>query len=215
MSKFGIHVDSQSKARLDPKNKLSKLRRIEVEKKEERINREEILAAGQKDEKKGMAEVKRQTELEIKEKRKETEDIINKLDMKSHWVDSYKRELAKGLSQLLMNLDWIRGWTADVVVTDGSPINIKGKPFYTKKGILLVVCTPNGRVFHQGMLVTQEPPIDYSGIYTLALQVENTMDKERGLLLDNGGGSSSPLVDARGNPIGQSAKNTGIILPNG
>lgn len=199
-AKFGIHVTSDTQKQIDPKNSLTKLRRDEIEKKEEIINREEILEAGQEDRVEGMKEVERQVKQEIKTGKETTSDALNKLDMKRKYTSSYKRELAHALSTLLINLDWIKGWTADVIVTDGSPITIKSKPFYTKNGILLVVCTPDNRVFHQGMLISQNPPVDYSGIYTLALQVENTMDKERGLLLDHGG---------------QASKQPSIILPNG
>lgn len=199
-AKFGVHITSETSKQLDPKNNLSKLRREKLEEAEEIVNKAEILEAGQENEVKGMAEVKRQVDEERRVEQKKKDDILNKLDMKASFESAYKRELAQGLSQLLINLDWIKGWTADVVVTDGSPIQIKGKPFMTKNGILLVVCTPDNRVFHQGMLITHEPPIDYSGIYTLAIQVENTMDKERGLLLD-GGGQPEPKPS--------------IILPNG
>ena len=196
---IGFKVTDSTKQQLDPKNSLSKLRREKLEEAEEIVNKAEIMEAGQENQKKGMKEVKRQVDEERKVEQKQKDDLLNKLDMKSRFQSSYKRELAQGLQTLLVNLDWIKGWTADVMITDGSPITIKGKHFYTKNGILVVVCTPDGRVMHQGMLITQNPPIDYAGVYTLALQVENTMDKERGLLLDNT----------------QTKPNSGIILPNG
>lgn len=198
------HVDETTQAKNDPKNYLTKLRRDEVDKEEERQNREEILAAGQEDVKKGMAEVKRQTDEENKQKEATAERFIEELDSKRQFDESYRGTMARALAQILGTLDWIKGWTADVVATNGSPITIKGQSFTTRKGILLVVCAPNGRVFHKGMLMTKEPALDYAGLYQLALQMENTLDKERGLLLDGSQKPKEPaLVDQYGRAINQ------------
>ena len=162
--------------------------------------------AGQEDRPKGLIAAAQQAKDEIKQKEAQADEVRNRLESKKKFRESYKETLAQSLAELLRVLDWVRGWTADVVVTDGRGISIKGHSFATKDGILLVVATPDGRVMHQGMLVTQEPVLDYAGIYTLALQAENTMDKERGLLLD----SPSPddkmatggvIIDAHGRTI--------------
>lgn len=198
------HVDETTAHKNNPNTWLTKLRRKEAEDAAEVINKEEILAAGQEDAKKGMAEAKRQADEEKAAKNKIAEQVVNELDMKKRFDQGYKEALARGLADLLASLDWIKGWTADVIATNGSPISIKGKPFTTKNGILMIVCTPDGRVFHKGMLMTKEAPLDYAGIYTMAIQMENTMDKERGLLLDGSQNKPEPsLFDQYGQPINQ------------
>jgi len=177
-----FHVDKDTKLKTDPLQRLTKLRREEVGKKEDVIQKEEILAAGQENPTKGAREVERQEKIKIDEKKKKEDDALNALEMKKRFYDSYKRNLAGSLQTLLQELDWIKGWTADVVCTKKGAINIKGRPFATQDGILLIVCTPNGRIWHQGITITQEPALDYAALLTMALQVENTMDDARGLL---------------------------------
>lgn len=180
-----------------------------VKKEREKAEKEtaEVLAAGQEDEKKAVKEVERiETETQ-KEEQVARDDAMNKLDMKKKFRASYKSELAKTLSEMLTMLDWVKGWTADVVVTNGQPITIYGHAFQSKDGILLVVKTRKGNVMHQGMLVTGEPALDYAGLYNIALQVENTMDKARGLILDGtgGNGDASGIVDTHGRDIPSTA----------
>jgi len=206
MSKFGFTVDETTKVKHDPKNKLSEVERKRVEYWEEEENRHDILEAGQEDRTRGLEAAKVQAQEQMRKDAKQKADVMNKLDMSRRFAHSYKFELAKALGEILEMLDWIRGWRATVMVTDGSPIQIKHKgiekSYYTKDGLLIVVTTPDGRVFHQGMLVTQEPMLDYAGLYTLALQVENTLDKEKGLLLSpEDGPDLNAIVDKHGNAI--------------
>lgn len=146
---------------------------------------QEVLETGQEDEKKGKKVVGQVEQISQEDKKEQTDDTLSKLSMCKSFGSSYKETLAAALYDYLKILDWPFGWTADIVITDGSPIKIKGKPFVTKNGILLVVCTPDRRVFHQGMLTTQDPVLDYSAMMTLAIQTENQLDKEQKLLLDD------------------------------
>jgi len=197
-----FHVDKTTKIRKqykDAKGDERKLIREENEKAEKETD--EVFRAGQPNLKAAIKEIEKIEGEGQKEAAKVRDEKLNQLDLKKRFRSTYKTELAKNLSEMLMMLDWVRGWTADVVVTDGRGINIKGKPFSTKDGILLIVCTPDGRVMHQGMLVTGEPPLDYAGLYNLALSTENSMDKERGLLLSEPNGDASAILDAHGRPI--------------
>jgi len=166
---------------------------------------QDVLAAGQEDAAQAAKEIDRIEKRDNADRQKKADDALNALDMKKKFHASYKRELAKNLSDMLVMLDWVRGWSAEVVVTNGSPIRIFGKPYETKDGILLVVKTAKGNVMHKGMLVTGEPALDYAGLYNITLQVENTMDKARGLLLaeapTNADGDASGILDANGRSI--------------
>jgi len=180
-----FHIDKDSKEKKEFFQTPDEKKRREKALLNEEKETQEVLDAGQDSTKKAIKAIESQVGEEEKQKKSDADEVLNKLDMSRKFAQTYKRNLAQALSEILTQLDWIRGWTADCIVTNGSPIMIKGKAFETKKGILLVVCAPNGRVMHQGMLVTGEPILDYSGIITMALQVENTMDSERGLLMSN------------------------------
>ena len=195
-------INETSKARDDIAKvpDKGKRRRIALEREEKET--QEVLLAGQEDSQKAKPHVEAQIKETLEIHNKEADEIKNKLETHKRSMSGYLAELAQGLHDILLSLDWVRGWTADVVVTKkNGAIQIKGKPFATQEGILLVVTTPDGRVLHQGMNATREPTLDYAGIYTLALQVENTMDKERGLLLDGHESNGDGILDAHGRPI--------------
>ena len=206
MADNGVHVDQFTKqknkiiAQPDPK----KRREAEILHAEKET--QEVIDAGQDNLKKAIESIDSQEKDRIKEEKRVEDDILNRLDSRRRFESSYMRELANALAQLLTQLDWVRGWTADCVVTNGSPITIKGRGFQTQKGILLVVCAPDGRVMHQGMKVTGEPMLDYAGLVSMALQAENTMDYERGLLLDTH--KSEGLVNKDGRSLKTDTRRT-------
>ena len=207
MSDSHFHIDNTTKLKSDfqrVKGDVKKLRNEKLEQAEK--DTIDVLAAGQDDTRKAMKEIEQIEARDQKEERKKTDEVLSHLDAKKRFHESYKVELAKSLSEMLMMLDWVRGWSADVVPTrDGQGLNIKGKQFVGQDGILLVVVTAKGNVMHQGMKVTGEPALDYAGLCQIALQTENTLDRARGLLLDNVGsfanGDTSGIVDAHGRPI--------------
>lgn len=203
------HITKESKkkkAYQEAKGDVAKLKKQEQEVSEKETD--EILRAGQVDLKKARAEIEKIEKETQKDDKSKRDEQLNALDMKKRFRASYKRELAKVLSELLTMLDWVRGWTADVVVTEKGALTIYGKPFQTQDGILLVVRTAKGDVLHRGMLVTSDPALDYAGLYNLTLQTENTMDKQRGLLLDGSGnkGDVSAILGQNGQPITKAAK---------
>lgn len=194
--KTGYSVDETTKYRKKPK---SRQELVEEEARSSAETIEEIQQTGQENRKKGIKAVQ-EVESAAEEKRQtQKDDHLNKLDSKKRFHNSYQRMLAQTCVDYLQMLEWIRGWRADVIVTDGSPITIKSQTgkfqhHSTKHGILLVVTTPDGRVFHRGVGTVGEPILDYAAMQTLALQMENTMDKERGLLLDSEGDSNNDEI---------------------
>lgn len=203
------HIDDTTKAKDTFERNRGDKKRMKFEVEEQaRKDTDDVMKAGQENRTQAIKEIEKIEAREQADAKKAQDDVLNALDMKKRRYGSYKSELAKALRDILSQLDWVRGWTADVVVTNGSVISIKGKPFQTKDGILLVVCTPDGRVMHQGMLVTGEPPLDYAGVYNLALQTENTMDKERGLLLTHSvRETDSGILGKDGRPIAKQPEN--------
>jgi hypothetical protein len=183
--------------------KKKRLNAVKLDREEEHLNREKILAEGQDNREKGIKAVQAAQKELKQEKDKFDADYLTDLESKKRWHDSYKKTLASALGKLLESLDWIVGWQAYCLATSGNTITIKGKPFATKDGILLIVTTPDGRVLHQGILSTGDPLMDYSALYTIAAQVENTMDQERHVLLDRKPEEvkTDTILDQYGKPI--------------
>lgn len=180
--------------------KKRRLNAAKLDREEEHINREEILLSGSDSRKEGIKEIQREQKEAKEQKDKQDADFLTALEAKKRWHDSYKNTLATALGALLEGLDWIKGWQAYCMATSGSPITIKGKPFATKDGVLLIVITPDNRVFHQGIITTGEPLLDYSALYTIAAQVENQMDNERGSLLTGEEEKADTILNQYGKP---------------
>ena len=194
--KTGYSVDENTKHKLD---RRTKPQQIADEARESAETIEEVKETGHDNPKRGAKAVKEVETKAIKEREAKKNEYLTKLDSKKRFRNSYDRMLAQTVVDSLQMLDWIHGWRADVVVTDGSPITLKsqtGKVQHhsTKPGILLIVTTPNGRVMHQGIMVCGDPVLDYAAMQTLAIITENQMDKERGLLLDSEGDSNEQEI---------------------
>ena len=202
MSKIGFEIDETTKDQHNPLNNLLPRDRERAEFWENEKNTEEIMKAGQDDRKEGIKAVQSQEEEKAVIEKKAKDDILNKLDMKKRFAISYKSQLAQALADLLEMLDWLPGWKAQVVVTDGSPISIMGKGFKTEDGLLIIVIAADGRIFHQGVFLTHDPALDYMALNNLALMAENRLDKEKGLLFSEKKEEPS-IVDQYGQPIGQ------------
>ena len=200
MSDTGFYIDETSKIKHDPKNNLSRRDRERVEFWENEKDVDDIVSAGQDNRKEGIKAVQRQQEEQLQEEKKVHDEILNKFDQKKRYAQSYKATLAQTLAQALELLDWMRGWSAQVVVTDGSPITIKGKGFQTQEGLLLLIIDPRGAIFHQGVYVTQDPAVDYLAIQTMALRAENTLDRAKGLFSKKAEDNKN-ILDQYGNTI--------------
>jgi len=179
--------------------KKRRLNAKRLDREEELQNRSEILAEGDDNREKGIKAVQEHKKEEQRAKDKQDADFLTDLESKKRQYVGYKKTLASALGKLLESLDWIKGWQAYCMATGGEPITIKGQAFNSKDGVLLVVTTPKGEVYHQGILTTGDPLLDYSALYTLAAQVENTMDRHRNLLLDEQ--QREMIVDSYGKPI--------------
>lgn len=122
----------------------------------------------------------------IKSKKKKKDAIASSLESKRARV-SYRTQLAEYGLMLLIGADFPDGWEYYTLPTDGTRVNIFGKSFETKEGIQVIVKSPKGEVFMRGIFTTGDPMLDMNAIETLVVQAENTVDAERGLLLDKDG----------------------------
>ena len=181
---------------------MTKLEREQAELQESREVIEEVLQTGDDDAKKGAEAVRHYEGVREKARRTQEDNLLSDLEeQRNRRFGSYKTLLAKTLVGYLQMLDWIKGWKAHVLMTDGSPLTIYGKTFETQDGILLVVATRDGRVFHQGILLSCDPVVDYMAIQTLAVATENQIDHEKGLLLDRQPQSDPGILGADGKSI--------------
>lgn len=201
MSREFAHVDETTKLRNDPKSSMAKNDRDKLELRESMEVIEEVMQTGGDDAVEAAKAVRHYEGERQRTEKERTDDILNQLDAeRNRRFGAYKTLLAKALVDYLQMLDWIKGWRAHVLMTDGAPIRILGKSFETQDGILLVVMTPDGRVFHQGIRLSRDPVVDYMAIQTMTVATENQLDHEKGLLLDRQHLAPQGIVGPDGKP---------------
>lgn len=116
---------------------------------------------------------------------------------------TYRSRLAEYGQKKLDGVGFPDTWEYYFVPTDHRGINIYGKYFGTKEGVLLILRTDRA-VYTRGITVTGDPEYDVNAIDVLVLQAENTMDSEKGLLLSDNKDTNSTLKKTK----------SGIYLPN-
>lgn len=182
MVKEEIVVTNESKEK-DKFGKLTKFRAQEAKEMEADAETSEVLQTGQDNKKQGDKVVAQVEGINQEVKKKKDDESLNKLDLRKHGSFSYKESLAESLYGFLKMLEYPRGFEAHVVMTNGNAIKIRGKNFATRDGILVILFSSLGDVFHQGMLTCYDPVVDYNAMMTMAVMVENQLDRARKQLL--------------------------------
>lgn len=118
-----------------------------------------------------------------RKEKKEVDSVKNSIFEKG--IGTYLTRLAKHGNSLLDDVDFEKGWEAEFVPTSGSPINIYGKSFKTKQGIVCILKAPTGEVYVRAVRVNFDPDVDMSNVHKLSIQAENTLDSYKGLLLSD------------------------------
>lgn len=129
--------------------------------------------------------VKHTLDLEQAQDKKIADDIKTDLENKKQQLFSYRRMMAEYAKTQLEKLDWPKNWEYEVLPTDGSPINLYHRWFKTQEGVVTVLKSPAGKVFARAVLSSYDPIYDVPAMDTVVVQVENTVDGERGLLLSD------------------------------
>jgi hypothetical protein len=125
----------------------------------------------------------------IKEEKKQEEkkDDTNKnyLDSKIGAFVSYKERLAMIAFNEIMNQSFPADWQYYCVPTDGKPLDVWGKKFGTQDGIVYIIRSPKGEVYIRAVKCAYDPDLDINAIKIMVVQIENTIDSWKGLLLSD------------------------------
>lgn len=128
----------------------------------------------------------------IKQEQRKKESVFNTLDLRKG-RRSYRITLRNYGNQLILDdPDLQNGWRAYFIDTDaGESLNIDGKNFdRLKEGLVLVAKAPNNKSFCRAVQTIYDPPMDVNAIHICLQQLENTIDAEKGILLDKTDGKS-------------------------
>ncbi len=124
-----------------------------------------------------------------KDKKKEktaADKFLNDLQTKKLYRVTYRRKLADELREKVSAIDFPNGWQYDTLPTsDNRQITIYGQSFKTKQGIILVLKSPKGEVFIRAVRTCYKPEVDFKAMRILAVQAENTVDSDKGILLSD------------------------------
>lgn len=118
----------------------------------------------------------------IKKAHDQKEEAKNYVDMASGY-DSYRVNAAEYGMWLLMHKEIPDGFEYHCVPTRQGNMNIYGRDFETKDGIVFVLRDPKGQVYIKAMRCTYLPDLDIEAISKMSLEVENTVDYVQGSLV--------------------------------
>ncbi len=125
-----------------------------------------------------------------KAKKEEAADYV--ANTLSH--ESYRANLAEWGMYLLMQKDFPIGFEYHCIPTKDGSLNIYGKHFFTQEGILFVLKAPNGKVFIKAVMCCYQSEIDVNAVGLLSVEMENTVDSLKGLLLSDKKTDASIIV---------------------
>lgn len=143
-------------------------------------------------------------EEEQKKEQNQEDDWKTYLQNKSRRTNTYIQRLTDYGNKKLYQSDLDEQWVGSFIATDGHAIELFGKSFKTKRGLILVIKSPKGAVYVRGMTITSDPNYDINAVNVLVIQAQNTIDGEKGLLLSDNVDTDSTLKRTKG----------GIYLPN-
>lgn len=155
---------------------------LEQEKKKELAEDEHYLEQVDKHGPKIVEKYERERAKEVKEK----EDAIKTdLETKKDRRFTYLKALAKHGQEGLGKIEFPDGWEYYALPTSDGRVRLFGKWFKSQFGVLLVLKSPDNKVFTKGIRISFNPTIDTGAVDKLVVQAENTLDSERGLLLSD------------------------------
>ena len=130
----------------------------------------------------------------IGQEKNQTKDLLEKekeaakkaIEEEEAKIEEYKDKLADELREKVSAIDFPNGWQYDTLPTsDNRQITIYGQSFKTKQGIILVLKSPKGEVFIRAVRTCYKPEVDFKAMRILAVQAENTVDSDKGILLSD------------------------------
>lgn len=117
------------------------------------------------------------------------DEAANYVDMaKGGSYNSYKVNLAEWGMWLLMQKRFPKGYEYHCIPTKPGNLDIYGRNFDTKDGVLFVLKDKQGKIYIKAMGISLNTEVDVGAVQLLAVEVENTIDYIEGNLeaLDSG-----------------------------
>jgi len=140
---------------------------------------------------------------EKKEEQKKEDDAKTYLGAREARI-GYRRRLADYGYKRIQEQFFPEDWEYYCIATHGEAINIFGKRYKTQEGILYIVKSPKGNVYVRGIAASHEPEYDIKAVEVMIVQIENTIDSEKGILLSDNVDTQAKLKKT----------SSGIYLPN-
>jgi len=112
-------------------------------------------------------------------------DILTAFQAKRQFNSYYNMMLAEYGQRLLRRINWPQGWKFDCIHTmEKQLIRIYGRQYKGERGVLVILKSPESKVFIRGIKSVYMEMMDIHAIEVLAEQAENTLDQWKGILLD-------------------------------
>lgn len=140
---------------------------------------------------------------EAKEK-KEIDQAKNYAESKINQPFGYRERVATYAFNEIIKQNFPDDWEYYCIPTNGEPLNVFGRKYKTQEGLVYIIKSPKGEVFIRAIGVTYNPDIDIKNVGTMVVQIENTIDSWRGLLLSDNVDTHATLKRTK----------SGILLPN-
>lgn len=111
------------------------------------------------------------------------DEAANYVDMgKGGSFSSYRANLAEWGMWILMHKNLPKGYEYHCIPTKEGSLDIYGKNFKTKDGIIFVLKDLDGKVYIRAMGISLDTEVDVSNVQLMAVEVENTIDSIEGKL---------------------------------
>lgn len=113
------------------------------------------------------------------------QNISSVLNSKRRSPIGYRATLRNYGNGMIIDSELDKGWGAYFVETNGGKtISVGGRTFDTKEGLVMILKAPNNKSFARAIQVIYDPAFDVNAVHVLLEQLDNTIDSEKGLLLD-------------------------------
>lgn len=122
------------------------------------------------------AHIKETEDEKLKKGKEVKEEVMDFLDFNRKSYSSYRVNLSEWGMYQLMSMDLPFGWHYHCIPTKTDKLDIYGKSFDTKEGIVFVLRSPDKKVYVRAMRCTYEVPLDLRAMTNMLLSVENTVE---------------------------------------
>lgn len=129
--------------------------------------------------------------------------VKNYLESRKAQVFGYRDRLADYAFHEILKQLFPASWEYYCIPTDGSPLNVYGKTFSTRDGIVYILKSPDSKIYIRAVGITYDPEVDFFNVGIMITQIENTIDSWKGILLSDNKDTQATFKETK----------SGILLP--